>query len=97
MFKVILSVNFLDKQQNCHAGSARLEVQLPFAPTADIAFGHPVWHEPRKPEGVSFNLETGEFFANFGIDSLPSNEEVIRHAEMYKREEWEVTGVSRPA
>jgi hypothetical protein len=96
MFKVILSVNFFDKQRNCHAGFARLEVELPFAPTADIAFEHSVWHNPRKPEDVSFNLEAGEFFVNLGLDSLQSTEEVIRYAEMYKGHEWEVTAVLPP-
>jgi hypothetical protein len=94
MFMVILSVNFLDKQ-NCHAGSAWLKVELPFAPTADIAFEHPVWHKSRKPEHVSFNLETFEFSVNLGSDPLQSTEEVIRHAKMYEGHKWEVTDVPR--
>ena len=91
MHKVILHVDFIDKQLNCHAGFARLEVELPFTPTADIAIEHPVWHNPRTPVAVSFNLENGEFFVGLGNDSLRSKEEVAQHVEMYKSHEWQVT------
>ncbi len=67
---------------------ARLEVDLPFAPSMDMQFEHPVWDEGRNPVSIDFNLEQLSFFVQFEQDTLPDREALKERCEMYKYHGW---------
>lgn len=79
--KAILQVSF----GNLSQGFARLEIDLPFAPSCEIGFEHPVWHDPRKPKEISYNMENAEFFVEFATEKLESH----THG-MYESHGWTV-------
>lgn len=91
MTTATLHVEFRTAHQQSTAGFARLELELPFAPNLDIAFDHPVWHEPRKATAISFNVSDGTFYIALGIDELHSKKEINKHCDMYTLHGWTVT------
>jgi hypothetical protein len=71
-------------------GEAVLECELPFSPTPEIEFEHPVWGEARKPTLVIYNLEDGSFLVGFGIEELESKGKWEGEAELYRQHGWTV-------
>jgi hypothetical protein len=67
---------------------ARLEVDLPFAPSMEMQFDHPVWKEGRKPVCIEFDLEQLSFFVQFEQDKLSDQEALKEHCETYKYHGW---------
>ena len=49
---------------------ARLEVDLPFSPSIEMEFEHPIWADSRKPIHVSYNIESEAFYAAFERERL---------------------------
>ncbi len=68
--------------------SAHLEVDLPFAPSMEMQFNHPVWNEGRKPVRVEFDLEQLSFHVQFESDQLPNKEALKEHCETYQCHGW---------
>jgi hypothetical protein len=71
-------------------GEAVFEVDLPFAPTPEIEFEHPVWDEARKPSLVIFELKEERFLVSFGIEELNTKAKWEGEAEMYRKHGWTV-------
>ena len=89
--KVLLHVDFLAQPGDGSQGFARLAVDLPFAPDPGIEIEHPVWHDPRKPVSVTYNIEDESFYVHLGFDRLASKDDRAGHAEMYRSHGWDVT------
>lgn len=65
--KITFQVTFVSKNPAVYGGFARLEKDLPFAPTMEMDFEHERFDEPsRKPTSISFNLEDDSFFVTLG-------------------------------
>ncbi len=87
--KTTFHVGFLDQQQGGSTGYARLEVDLPFVPSIDIEFEHPVWHDGRKPRSISYNLENGSLFVVFDPD-MSDEANLQQAADRYRDHGWTV-------
>ena len=92
MHNVTFHVDFLSPDDEGQ-GFAELHVELPFVPTTDIEFDPPVWHAPRKPYSVSYNLKDSSFYVHLGADKLDSKKYVPAHVKMYMDHEWDAKGV----
>jgi hypothetical protein len=88
-FKTTFNVDFI--AENCHQGYARLEIKLPFAPTLDIEFAHPVWHDARKPVSITYNIEDSDFYVILPEDKLDSKDHLKQRKEIYKDHGWTVS------
>ena len=84
-------VDFRNQGEGGSLGFARLEVELPFAPSMDIEFAHPVWHDGRKPAAIAYILDDDLFYVTFPQDDLPNAAARPQHAEMYTLHGWTVT------
>jgi hypothetical protein len=90
--KVVFQVYFMTTPSYESRGGASLTVDLPFAPTCDIKFGHTVWKKgPRKPLSVIYDLDENLFFVQFEADELESKHFFEQHARMYRAAGWDVT------
>jgi hypothetical protein len=89
--KALLHVDFFGRPGEGSQGCARLEVDLPFTPTPDIGIEHPVWHNPRKPNSISYNIEDERFYVYLGYDRLESKVHRDQNAEMYRVHGWDVS------
>jgi hypothetical protein len=86
--KVTFNVSFVSQRNEGVLGCARLEADLPFAPTKELEFEHPIFNGPRKPASVSWNLADQSFYVGFGVDELPSKEQYEDHAQSYRDSGW---------
>lgn len=84
------TVCFRAKDYDGALGEAVLELDLPFAPSPQIEFEHPVWGEARKPSLIIFDLETHSFLVGFGIEELGSKAKWQAEADLYRRHGWTV-------
>jgi hypothetical protein len=84
-----LHVDFV-LQGGTNLGYARLRVDLPFAPNTDTEFEHPVWHQPHRPQSVTFSLETKEFFVVFPMEKLHVKDDLAIRTEAYRSHGWEI-------
>lgn len=68
-----------------------LEVDLPFAPSMDMEFAHPVWGEHgRKPLSISFNLERLSFYVCFENEEFPDGNAQKERRDIYTSEGWKL-------
>ncbi len=67
---------------------ARLEADLPFAPSMEMQFHHPVWKEGRKPVRIEFDIEQLSFDVWFEQDHLSDKEALKEHCETYQHYGW---------
>lgn len=71
-------------------GFARLEVDLPFAPSTDMEFEHPVWHEGKHPISITYNIENEDFLVTFETEHL-TRAQYAQHRQIYEGHGWTVT------
>jgi len=84
------TVCFRAKDHDGALGEAVLEVYLPFSPTPQIEFEHPVWGEPREPTLVIYDLAKGTFWVSFGIEELDTKAKCESEADAYRKHGWTV-------
>ena len=73
-------------------GYADLDVDdLPFAPSPELDFEHPVWDDARQPSVVSYNLEDHSFCVMFIEKS--SKAEIAQVKKVYDGHGWDATNV----
>lgn len=85
-----LTVDFVTESDRTWRGCATLTLDLAFTPSLHIEFEHPVWHQSRKPNSISYNTEQESFSVHLGTDKLGTKEQIVQHAEMYKSHGWTV-------
>ncbi len=83
-------VCFRAKDHDGVLGEAVLEVDLPFAPTAQVQFEHPVWAEARESALVIYDLGSESFLVSFGIEELDTKAKWESEAETYRKHGWTV-------
>ncbi|GEM_PF-4726601 len=84
------TVCFRAKDYDGALGEAVLEVDLPFAPSPQIEFEHPVWGEARKPSLIIYDLATRSFLVGFGIEELGTKAKWQAEADLYRHHGWTV-------
>jgi len=89
--KAILHIYFKVKNRSGLLGSARLDVDLPFAPSSEMAFEHPVWKDSRRPLTVIYNIEDSSFLLSFSTEELESEDKIQQQKEVYQAHGWKVT------
>jgi hypothetical protein len=87
--KTIFNVTFYLSQNGGICGYARLEVNLPFAPSHDIEIEHPVWKEPKKVKNISYNINEDYFFVDFEIVTIDTPDSKTK--DVYSNHGWIVT------
>jgi hypothetical protein len=88
--RAVFHVQFINLSAREDHGFARLELDLPFAPTADIEIAHPVWKEPRKPTHVIYDVHDQQFFVTFGEEQIRSSEHREAIKQTYAAHGWKV-------
>ena len=91
MHKCLLHVAFRAGCGDEIHGSARMAVELPFCPTKDFAFEHPVWSDGRTPRSVTFNLATGIFLVVMPEEDGESLDNVETQKQLYASHGWVVS------
>ena len=84
------TVCFQAKDHDGALGEAVLEVDLPFAPTPQIEFEHPVWGEAREPKLVIYDLANDTFWVSFGTEELDTKAKWESEADAYRKHGWNV-------
>ena len=86
--KVSLRANII--AANSLHSIAELEVDLPFAPTPEMAIGQSVWEEPRTPTSVMYDIDDKIFILMFHADKFDSKAKADELAARYKHCGWKV-------
>jgi hypothetical protein len=86
--KVSLRTNII--AENTLHTIAELEVDLPFAPSADTAIGQSAWEEPRTPTSLMYDIDDKILILMFHAEKLDSKEKADELAARYKRCGWKV-------
>ena len=84
------TVCFRAKDHDGALGEAVLEIDLPFAPTPQIEFEHPVWGEAREPTLVIYDLGSESFLVSFGIEEFDTKAKWETEADAYRKHGWTV-------
>jgi hypothetical protein len=89
--KVLLHVDFLAQPNDGSQGFARLAIpNLPFAPSSDVEFEHPVWHSSRKATRISWNTETQSFYVALAEERCETREQCQAAKQMYATHGWSI-------
>lgn len=86
--KATFHIDIFGQLDDGHLGFARLECELHFAPSVDIEFEHPVWHDTRKPKAISYNLDDGSFYIVFDHEVVESKNQLDRLKAIYEHHGW---------
>jgi hypothetical protein len=79
-----LNVFFVVVSEGLAGGYASLETDLPFVPSPGLELEHPVWHNGRKVESVSWNLEAGTMSVYLGEWTCTDRADLAQAIEMYR-------------
>ena len=92
--KARFTVCFRARDYDGALGEAVLEYDLPFAPTPEVEFEHPVWGGALRPTLVIFDLDSQSFLVTFGIEELETKDRWQSEVELYQKHGWTVKGTS---
>lgn len=84
-FTIVLA----DPHKDGTDGLAKLEVDLPSAPTLEMEYSHRIWHEPRKPTSVVYDVEDATYYVRFGCHEI-DRADAPRVVEAYRSTGWTV-------
>ena len=86
--KVVFNVDFRSQSRGSQ-GFARLETDMPCAPTTDMHFEHSAWKEPRKAMSVFYSVAEKSFYVILQYDTVEPKRKK-QHGEMYQGHGWTV-------